>query len=113
MKAVTRIIFLDNNSEKFFGEGPARLMHKVEETGSLRAASADMGMAYTKALKLINNAEKALGFPLISRTTGGKNGGGSSLTSEGKEWLDRYEAYRDACIQANSRLYMEFFPEKQ
>jgi molybdate transport system regulatory protein len=113
MKAVTRIVFLDDNNEKFFGEGPARLLRGVEETGSLRAAALSMDMAYTKALKLIRNAEKALGFPVIRRSTGGKDGGGSALTPEGKEWLERYEAYRDACVQANRRLYLEFFPEQR
>ena len=113
MKAVTKITFLDDNGEKFFGEGPARLLHGVEETGSLRAAAMSMDMAYTKALKLIRNAENALGYPLIRRTTGGKDGGGSCLTEEGKEWLQRYEDYRDACKEANSKLYLEFFPEKR
>ena len=113
MKAVTKITFLDDNEEKFFGEGPARLMRAVETTGSLRAAAMSMGMAYTKALKLIRNAENALAIPLISRSTGGKDGGGSYLTEEGKEWLQRYEDYRDACKQANSKLYLEFCPEKR
>lgn len=110
MKAMTRITLLDDSGEKFFGEGPCRLLHGVEEHGSLRAAAASMGMAYTKALKLIKNAEAALGFPLTERTVGGKTGGGSRLTPQGKEWLTRYEAYRDACIQANRRLYLDFFP---
>ena len=113
MKAVTKITFLDDNNEKFFGEGPARLLHGIEATGSLRAAAASMDMAYTKALKLIRNGENVLGFALIRRSTGGKDGGGSCLTPEGKEWLERYEAYRDACIQANRRLYLEFFPEQR
>ena len=113
MKAVTKITFLDDNGEKFFGEGPARLLHSVEEKGSIRAAAMSMNMAYTKALKLLRNAETALGFPLIHRETGGKHGGGSSLTDEGKEWLLRYEAYRDACKEAGSKLYMEFFPEQR
>lgn len=113
MKAVTRITFLDDKDEKFFGEGPARLLRGVEAAGSLRAAAMSMDMAYTKALKLIRNAEDALGFPLIRRTTGGKDGGGSHLTEEGKEWLQRYEAYRDACKLSNSRLYLEFFPEQR
>ena len=39
MKAVTRILFLDEAEIKFFGEGPCRLLRGVEETGSLRAAS--------------------------------------------------------------------------
>ena len=87
MKAVTRITFVDENGEKFFGEGPARLLHGVETHGSLKAAALSMNMAYTKALKLIRNAETALGFSLIIRTTGGKDGGGSRVTDEGKEWL--------------------------
>ena len=113
MKAVTKITFLDDNGEKFFGEGPARLLRGVEEQGSLRAAAMSMDMAYTKALKLIRNAEAALGFTLIRRSAGGKDGGGSHLTEEGKEWLERYEAYRDACKKANSDLYLEFFPEQR
>lgn len=113
MKAVTRITFWDDNNEKFFGEGPARLLRRIEDTGSLRAAAISMNMAYTKALKLIRNAETALGFALIRSFIGGKDGGGSRLTPEGREWLERYEAYRDACVQANSRLYLEFFSQQR
>ncbi|MBQ7824857.1 MAG: LysR family transcriptional regulator [Clostridia bacterium] len=111
MKAVTRIVFFDEDGQKFFGEGPCRLLRAVEKTGSLRSAAASMDMAYTKALKLMKNAEAALGFPLTMRATGGKDGGGSILTPEGKEWLARYEAYRDACIQSNQALYERFFPD--
>lgn len=113
MKAVTRILFLDDEGQKFFGEGPYRLLKGVEETGSLRASANRMEMAYTKAMKLLKNAERALGFELTTRVTGGKDGGGSRLTAEGEEWLKRYEAYRDACVQANGRLYLEFFPEQR
>ena len=111
MKAVTRIVFFDEDGQKFFGEGPCRLLRAVEKTGSLRSAAASMDMAYTKALKLMKNAEAALGFPLTMRATGGKDGGGSILTPEGKEWLTRYEAYRDACVLANRALYEHFFPD--
>lgn len=113
MRITTRITFYDENDEKFFGEGPCRLLLAVEETGSLRAAAMSMNMAYTKALKLMNHAEASLGFSLITRVTGGKDGGGSRLTREGKEWLERYERYRDACILANQELYRQFFGEQQ
>lgn len=113
MKVVTRITLVDDDGQKFFGPGPASLLHAIEEYGSLRAGAASMNMAYTKALKILKNAEKVLGFLLTVRTAGGRDGGGSRLTPEGKEWLERYEAYRDACIRANFRLYSEFFPEQQ
>lgn len=109
MKAQTKITFFDDNNNKFFGEGPAQLLHAIEEYGSLRTAARSMGMAYTKALKILNNAEAILKFPLTTRRAGGKTGGGSQLTPEGKEWLTRYENYRDACIYANQQLYLEFF----
>ena len=111
MKTVTRITFWDEKGEKFFGEGPARLLRGIEAHGSLRSAAISMDMAYTKALKLMKNAEAALGFPLTTRTTGGKDGGGSILTPEGTAWLRRYEAYAKACAEANQQMFRKFFPK--
>ena len=109
MKAVTRIVFVDDEDNKFFGEGPYRLLKAVEEKGSLHAAASSMNMAYTKALKLLSNAERALGFPLTKRTVGGKSGGGSELTPECVDFLNRYATYRDACRENNKKLYDEYF----
>lgn len=109
MRAATKIMFFDDSGQKFLGEGPYRLLLAVEETGSLRAAAFSMEMAYSKALELIRNAEAALGFPLTMRAAGG----GSILTPQGKEWLRKYGAYRDACVQTNRELYLEFFPEQR
>ena len=111
MKAFTRITITDDGGNKFFGEGPCRLLRCVERTGSLRAAAMEMEMAYSKASKLIKQAEQALGFPLTTRVTGGKDGGGSKLTPEGARWLRQYEAYRDACVEANRELFRRCFPK--
>ena len=113
MKPVTKITLTDDNGIKFFGEGPCRLLRCVEQTGSLRAAAMEMEMAYSKASKILKHADSTLGYPLTMRSAGGKDGGGSCLTEEGKEWLKRYEDYRDACKLSNSRLYLEFFPEQR
>lgn len=110
MKPVTKIQLFDEEGEKFFGEGPCRLLQLVEKTGSLRCAASSMEMAYSKALKLIKQAEEALGFPLTQRSVGGKDGGGSTLTPEGRAFLRQYEAYRDACVQASRSLFAQYFP---
>jgi molybdate transport repressor ModE-like protein len=110
MKPVTKIILTNDNGIKFFGEGPCRLLHCVEKTGSLRAAAMEMEMAYSKASKILKQAEENLGFSLTTRSTGGKDGGGSILTPEGKQLLWQYEAYRDACVKANQALYRQYFP---
>lgn len=110
MRSVTKIQITDDSGIKFFGEGPCRLLRCVEKTGSLRAAAMEMEMAYSKASKLLKRAEANLGFSLTTRAAGGKGGGGSVLTPEGKRWLRQYEDYRDACVKANQTLYRKFFP---
>ena len=109
MKALTKIQITDDNGIKFFGEGPCRLLRCVEKTGSLRAAAMEMEMAYSKASKILKQAESTLGYSLTMRSAGGKDGGGSVLTPEGKRWLAQYEAYRDACVKANRELYRQYF----
>lgn len=113
MYPVARIYLCDDQDIRFFGEGPCRLLHAVEETGSLRSAALSMNMAYTKALSLLKRAEAALGFPLTEKTIGGKGGGGSRLTPEAKEFLNRYETYRDACYASMRSIYLENFPKQQ
>ena len=107
MKSDIRVFLCDDDNLRFFGEGPCRLLHLIEETGSLRAAALSMGMAYTKALHLMKCAEKNLGFSLTARTIGGKGGGGSVLTPEAKEFLHDYETWRNACIQSSRDLYTQ------
>ncbi|MCQ2470050.1 MAG: LysR family transcriptional regulator [Ruminococcus sp.] len=113
MRTHLRITLLDDDGNKFFGEGPYRLLCLVEETGSLRSAALSMEMAYTKALKMLKRAEEVLGFPLTLRKTGGTSGGGSCLTEQGKEWLKKYEEYRNACMSAEQKLFDEFFPQQR
>ena len=66
-------LYTDDN-QRCFGPGIATLLERVREHKSLRSAAASMGMAYSKALKLIKQAEKALGFPLTQRSVGGRDG---------------------------------------
>ena len=91
--------------EKFFGPGIAVLLHRVEEYHSIRQATLSMGMAYSKAWAIIRRAEKELGFPLLNTTTGGKEGGGASLTAEGKAFLDKYDRF---CALVNDHARADF-----
>ena len=113
MKPSIRTYLCNDKNHRFFGEGPCRLLHAIEETGSLRSAAMSMNMAYTKALRIIRDAEAALGFALTVRTTGGKGGGGSQMTAEAKVFLAKYEAYQNACAKSGFQLYENFFCERQ
>ncbi|MBE6985463.1 MAG: LysR family transcriptional regulator [Ruminococcaceae bacterium] len=79
---------------KCFGPGVAELLRRVQEKHSLRSAAISMQMAYSKAWTVIKNAEKELGFELLVTTTGGKHGGGASLSAKAEAILAAYEEYR-------------------
>jgi len=91
--------------EKCFGPGVAQLLHRVEERHSLRAAALSMGMAYSKAWTVIKTAEKELGFALLVSTTGGKNGGGATLSQQAMSLLAAYEQY---CTDIRTYAQREF-----
>ena len=81
---------------KCFGPGIAELIEGIEELKSLRASAQRMGMAYSKAWRIVHECEEKLGFKLLTLSTGGKNGGGAEVTEEGKKLLTRYREMEKA-----------------
>ena len=97
--------------EKCFGPGVEELLRRVEEHHSLRAAANSMCMAYSKAWTVIKNAEAALGFRLLRSSTGGKNGGGATLSPEAEKLLAAYDEYcASVCNFADSEFH-RLFPD--
>jgi len=103
-------IWLDNNG-KAFGEGPCELLARVERTGSLNQAAAEMGMSYNKAWRLIRTLEDRLGFPLLVRQVGGTAGGGSQVTPQARRLMRQYTALREDVEKTLAQLYEKHFQE--
>ncbi len=69
----------------------SKLLHCIDEYGSIIKASKETGIPYRTALKNIEIMENELGSPIVFTKRGGKGGGGSSkLTKEGKEILFKF-----------------------
>ena len=102
-----------DDAGRCFGPGIATLLHRVEEHRSLRAGAKSMGMAYSKAWRIIRTAEAVFGCKLLSSTIGGSGGGGAVLTPQAQRLLAAYDAYC-AQVEAFSRArfdeYFGFFP---
>lgn len=92
-----------------FGKGVAQLMRLVAQKGSLSAAYKEMGMAASKAWKIVRRAEEDLGFSLIESVSGGKSGGYSRLTPEGEDLLNRYEKFQQEVYEAVSQSFVKHF----
>lgn len=80
-----------SESGSVFGRGIANLCLGVREAGSLNAAAKGMGMAYSKAWRIIKETEAALGIQLLNRD----GAHGSTLTEEGDALLDAYISIDD------------------
>ncbi len=93
----------------FFGPGVERILLLVDETGSLQTAAAQMEMSYSKAWKIIRHAEQKLGFPLLERHVGGSGGGYSRLTSQGRDFVNRYTDFRQELDKAADDLFEKYF----
>ena len=98
-------------NDKCFGSGVAQLLRQVELHHSLRGAALSMNMAYSKAWTVMKKCEEELGFPLLIYATGGRHGGGASLTEEAKSLLAAYDRYCQRVTEISETLFQEEFQE--
>lgn len=104
-------IWIEKDGEKIFGDGPLDILHRVERTGSLRQAAAEINMSYSQAWNLMKDLEKRLGFDLLKRKVGGEKGGGSEITKEAREIMMKFEIFHERADQNLNSLYRKIFEE--
>lgn len=109
LRLAVTLRLLDDEGQRRFGPGVAALLEEVREKRSLRAAAASMGMAYSKAWRIVRTAEEALGHKLLSSTIGGRHGGGAALTEEAEALLTAYQLLRDEVSAFAQERYQEHF----
>ena len=97
-------LWLEFGGKPVFGVGVSRLLEAINDTGSILAASKEVGMQYRRAWTLLSNTEEKLGAKLIRRNRGGAGGGGSSLTPVAIMLLKRFHILVDAMTQAVIKL---------
>lgn len=104
---LTGNLWFSRAENKFLGGDRINLLEKIDELGSITKAAKAVGISYKTAwdtVNLINNlAEK----PMVDRLTGGKGGGGTSLTAEGKKVIKQFKT-----IQEEHRKYLVNLEER-
>lgn len=96
----------------FLGPGSWQLLSLIETSGSVRMASAEMGISYSKAWKILNNMESQLGYHVLHRQPGGKHGGETHLTQQGKLLLEQFERFERECSAAVNRIFAKYYGEQ-
>ncbi len=85
-----------------------KLLQFIKEKGSLKAAADELKISYRKAWGDLKKAEELLGYELIVRQRGGKDGGQSILTDKAIKLLQAYNALHIKMDDAVEKAYEEF-----
>ena len=90
------------------GPGKASLIEAVGRTGSISAAARELGMSYRRAWQLIDATNKCFRQPLVETATGGRGGGGATVTPFGEEVLDLFRTIESKAVASVDRDITEF-----
>ncbi|WP_348922447.1 winged helix-turn-helix domain-containing protein [Enterococcus rotai] len=96
----------------FFGPGVVELLQRISQTGSLNTAAKQMRMSYNKAWRMIQKAEEELGYPLVNKSVGGNNGGGSTVTIQGKKLTAKFLLFQKKTYQITNQYFAEIFSDE-
>jgi molybdate transport system regulatory protein len=83
------------------GPGKIALLEAIDEEGSISGAGRKLKMSYKRAWDLIEELNKSFGGPLVSKASGGSNGGGAQLTDGGRALVKHYRAIEKASHDAS------------
>jgi molybdate transport system regulatory protein len=72
------------------GPGKIALLEAIRTTGSISAGARSLGMSYRRAWLLVEEINQAFRAPAVTAETGGRRGGGATLTPVGTRILDLY-----------------------
>jgi molybdate transport system regulatory protein len=83
------------------GPGKVLLLEAVDEHGSISAAGRAIGMSYKRAWDLIDEMNQFFSGPVVDSKSGGKQGGGATLTELGQRVVMTYRKMEEQAATAN------------
>ena len=100
-------IWFQKAENRFLGGDRINLLEKIDELGSISSAAKAAGISYKTAWHLVNMMNNLSEKPLVERMTGGKGGGGTILTREGKKTIEQFRI-----VQEEHRKFLQNLEER-
>jgi molybdate transport system regulatory protein len=85
-------IRIDLASGDRIGPGKIALLEAIRATGSISAAARSIGMSYRRAWLLVEEINRSLQQPAVTAETGGRRGGGATVTPAGGRIIALYRS---------------------
>lgn len=84
-----------NDGINLLGDGKWKILKAIEEHGSLKAATDFLGITYRRTWGDLKKIEEHLGFQLLEKNRGGKDGGKTCLTPQGKLLVEAFDEFHE------------------
>lgn len=99
-------------ADETIGIGKIELLEALDDTGSISAAAAQMGMDYRRAWFLLYSTQAGFNAPLFHTKRGGAQKGGATLTALGKELIAQYYATK-SMVDTHSAALLKWLEQYQ
>lgn len=94
---------------EILGKDILNILNDIELEGSIQAAAEKNKVSYRKAWGDLKEAEEILKFSIIEKKRGGKDGGTTKLTDEGRRMLAAFEDLEKEFDEAIYNAAKKFF----
>ncbi|MDM5264222.1 TOBE domain-containing protein [Sulfurovum sp. XTW-4] len=86
---------LEMLGKPFLLEKRIELLHAIEEHGSISKAAKAVPMSYKSAWEAVDSMNALSPEPIVYRETGGRDGGGTTITAYGQQLLKNYGVLKE------------------
>jgi len=92
----------------YLGDTRIRLLEAIEQHGSITQAAKHVPMSYKAAWDAVDAMNNLANQPLVERSTGGRHGGGTVLTDQGRKVVGMYRAVEAEYQKALDRVMSQW-----
>ena len=110
MKQTEILLTIKLHQKLFIDPKRVRLLKEIKECGSINQAAKNAKVSYKSAWDHLEAMNKISPKPLLERNIGGKNGGGTSLTTYAERLLQLYDLLEQTQEHAFHILQDETIP---
>ena len=89
-------LWMEADGKPVVGEGKARLLLEIYNTGSLSQAAEKLGISYRHAHEMISSLNERCGMDIVITRVGGPDGGGTEITGAGIKLIEDYLALKNS-----------------
>ena len=96
---------VDENNNIIIGEGRAKILEHIDQTGSMNQAAKLMKMSYKAVWSKIKATEKHMNACIVHTD----RKAGSRLSQDGKQLLKKYKQLKMKCMSADDKIFCGIF----